>query len=158
MAKSDIKETGVNVMLKGLFTFAKQIPGIVLSGWKRALAYRGVSTRKEYWGFLIGNNLILNVLLIMAQAALALGGIDQRLAFFPQTIFAIGTFFCCLPLLVRRYRDTGETAWWIALPVVSTVTGSALPPGSLGYNLSIILFLLSTAWILLFVSFWPSKS
>lgn len=158
MPQWNIRETVFSAMFKGLSTFARQIPGIVLSGWKKVFAYRGVSTRKEYWGFLIGNNLILNTLLRMAQIALAFAGIDQRIAFFPQTIFAIGTFFPCLSLAVRRYRDTGETAWWIALPVVSTVTGSALPPGSLGYNLSIILCLISTAWIFLFLSFWPSKS
>lgn len=91
-----------------------------LSAWKRSFDFKGKSTRKEYWQFLISNTIILGFAVLIG----VLGAVNKdRLpvtisgAFYLISIVGLlsifGSLWIALPLTVRRIRDVGMSWKWI---------------------------------------------
>ena len=91
-----------------------------LSAWKRSFDFKGKSTRKEYWQFLIFNAIILGFAVLTG----VLGAANKDS--FPVTIsgafyiisivcllLIFGSLWIALPLTVRRIRDVGMSWKWI---------------------------------------------
>ena len=105
-----------------------------LSAWKKSFDFKGKSTRKEYWQFLILNSIIFGFLFLpILIGAYYFNDFDSlpvsvtRL-FLP--IYSIvflslfGSIWVTLPLTVRRIRDVGMSWKWIffvSLPYVGSV-------------------------------------
>tara|TARA_B100000073_G_scaffold199012_1_gene164766 strand:+ start:296 stop:799 length:504 start_codon:yes stop_codon:yes gene_type:complete len=105
-----------------------------LSAWKKSFDFKGKTTRKEYWQFLILNSIIFGFLFLpILIGAYYFNDFDSlpvsvtRL-FLP--IYSIvflslfGSIWVTLPLTVRRIRDVGMSWKWIffvSLPYVGSV-------------------------------------
>lgn len=83
--------------------------GAIKVGLQKYADFRGVATRPEYWWFFLFTYL----------AGLIGGAIDLGLrqgSFGPaQTIVNIALWLPTLAITVRRNRDAGFSAWWLAL-------------------------------------------
>ena len=91
-----------------------------LSAWRRPFDFKGKSTRKEYWQFLIFNAIILGLAVLTGvfgaankdSFPVAISG-----AFYLISILGLllifGSLWIGLPLTVRRIRDVGMSWKWI---------------------------------------------
>ena len=98
-----------------------------LSAWKKPFNFRGKSTRKEYWQFLILNAIILVFFLFLGFLGVAnnisLAPISTPL-YLIGLLFTFGSLRISLPLTVRRIRDVGMSWKWIffaSLPYIGGV-------------------------------------
>ena len=98
-----------------------------LSAWKKPFNFRGKSTRKEYWQFLILNAIILVFFLFLGLLGAAnnsfLAPISTPL-YLIGLLFTFGSLWISLPLTVRRIRDVGMSWKWIffaSLPYIGGV-------------------------------------
>ena len=98
-----------------------------LSAWKKPFNFRGKSTRKEYWQFLILNAIILVFFLFLgflgAANNISLAPISRPL-YLIGLLFTFGSLWISLPLTVRRIRDVGMSWKWIffaSLPYIGGV-------------------------------------
>jgi uncharacterized membrane protein YhaH (DUF805 family) len=98
-----------------------------LSAWKKPFSFRGKSTRKEYWQFLILNAIILVFFLFLGFLGVAnnisLAPISTPL-YLIGLLFTFGSLWISLPLTVRRIRDVGMSWKWIffaSLPYIGGV-------------------------------------
>ena len=99
-----------------------------LSAWKKPFNFRGKSTRKEYWQFLILNAIILVFLFFIGLLGATndssfLAAISTPL-YLIGLLFTFGSLWIALPLTVRRIRDVGMSWKWIffaSLPYVGGV-------------------------------------
>ena len=100
-----------------------------LSAWKKPFNFRGKSTRKEYWQFLILYAIILvflffiGLLLGAANDYSFLAAISMPI-YLIGLLFAFGSLWIALPLTVRRIRDVGMSWKWIffaSLPYIGGV-------------------------------------
>ena len=105
-----------------------------LSAWKKSFDFKGKSTRKEYWQFLIFNSIIFGVLfLLILIGAYYSNDFDSLPIAISRILFPIyaigfltlfGSIWVALPLTVRRIRDVGMSWKWIffvSLPYVGGV-------------------------------------
>ena len=91
-----------------------------LSAWKKSFNFKGKSTRKEYWQFLIFNSIIFTFIIL---AGVLVAAIDYNfpiaisIPFYFIYIFCLllifGSLWVALPLTVRRLRDVGMSWKWI---------------------------------------------
>lgn len=81
--------------------------------------FRGRATRREYWGFVLTNTVIL-LALAYAHAYFNIGTIHTVL-----TILLIGyALFIIIPTFAamsRRWHDLGRTGFWIMLNLVPVI-------------------------------------
>jgi len=106
-----------------------------ISAWKRPFDFKGKSTRKEYWQFVILNSIITVISYLLFLSAIALtNDVNSSFAFaisIPTYIISsiglllfFGSIWVALPLTVRRIRDVGMSWKWIFLVSVPYI-GSA---------------------------------
>ena len=105
-----------------------------LSAWKKSFDFKGKSTRKEYWQFLILNSIVFGFLFLpILFGAYYLNdfyGLPVAVSRLLIPIYSIGflslfgSIWVALPLTVRRIRDVGMSWKWIffvSLPYVGGV-------------------------------------
>ena len=97
-----------------------------LSAWKRPFDFKGKSTRKEYWHFVILNSIVTAISYFLFLYAIALTN-DVNSSFSIATsiplylissiglLLFFGSIWIALPLTVRRIRDVGMSWKWIFL-------------------------------------------
>ena len=98
-----------------------------LSAWKKSFDFKGKSTRKEYWQFLILNSIVFGFLFLpilfgayfFNDGAYYFDGLPVALSRLLIPIYSIGflslfgSIWVALPLTVRRIRDVGMSWKWI---------------------------------------------
>ena len=105
-----------------------------ISAWKKPFNFKGKSTRKEYWSFVILNSIITVTSYILFLSAIALSnGVNSNSSVtisMPLYILSsiglllfFGSIWVALPLTVRRIRDVGMSWKWIFLVSVPYVGG-----------------------------------
>ena len=86
-------------------------PQIVLAtkdGFNRYADFSGVSTRPQYWYFL----LVTNLAAVVGQLSFGdLGG----------NVISLVTFIPTLAAAVRRLHDVGKSGWFILVPIYNIV-------------------------------------
>ena len=86
-------------------------PQIVLAtkdGFNRYADFSGVSTRPQYWYFL----LVTNLAAVVGQLSFGdLGG----------NVISLVTFIPTLAAAVRRLHDAGKSGWFILVPIYNLV-------------------------------------
>lgn len=109
-------------LFKKILSGLRQIPDQVVHGWRRSFDYKGRSTRKELWGFLIGNHIFLGAVFIQAFKFLAYlmafvsVGLIAALKYL-IIAFLLGSLLATASLVFRRLRDCGINTSWLALPI-----------------------------------------
>ena len=86
-------------------------PQIVLAtkdGFNRYADFSGVSTRSQYWYFI----LTTNIAAIIGQ--LSFGDLAGN-------IIAFGTLIPTLAVAVRRVHDVGKSGWFILVPIYNII-------------------------------------
>ena len=97
-----------------------------ISAWKRPFDFKGKSTRKEYWHFVILNSIVTVISYVLFLYAIALSnGVNSSSSIaisIPLYIISsiglllfFGSIWVALPLTVRRIRDVGMSWKWIFL-------------------------------------------
>ena len=105
-----------------------------ISAWKRSFDFKGNSTRKEYWSFVILNSIftVTSYLLFLSAIAFSNGVNSSSSVFISIPLYIIssiglllffGSIWVALPLTVRRIRDVGLSWKWIFLVSVPYVGG-----------------------------------
>ena len=105
-----------------------------ISAWKRPFDFKGKSTRKEYWYFVILNSIITVISYFLFLSAIALtNGSNSSFSFaisillyFISSIGLLlffGSIWVALPLTVRRIRDIGMSWKWIFLVSLPYIGG-----------------------------------
>ena len=106
-----------------------------ISAWKRPFDFKGKSTRKEYWQFVILNSIITVISYLLFLFAIALTN-DANSSFsfaisIPMYIISsiglllfFGSIWVALPLTIRRIRDVGMSWKWIFLISVPYIGGA----------------------------------
>ena len=106
-----------------------------ISAWKRPFDFKGKSTRKEYWHFVILNSIVIFISYVLLLSAVALtNGVNSSFSFaisIPMYIISLiglllffGSIWVAIPLTVRRIRDVGMSWKWIflvSLPYIGSV-------------------------------------
>lgn len=104
-----------------------------LSAWRKSFDFKGKSTRKEYWQYLILNSIIFVFSFLVPFVVANFIDFDD----FPDAIsmlllliysigllLLLGSIWVALPLTVRRIRDVGMSWKWIffvSLPYIGSV-------------------------------------
>ena len=104
-----------------------------LSAWRKSFDFKGKSTRKEYWQYLILNSIIFVFFFLVPFVVANFIDFDD----FPDAIsmlllliysigllLLLGSIWVALPLTVRRIRDVGMSWKWIffvSLPYIGSV-------------------------------------
>ena len=106
-----------------------------ISAWKRPFDFKGKSTRKEYWHFVILNSIVIVISYVLFLSAIALtNGVNSSFSVAISTpmyiissiglLLFFGSIWVALPLTVRRIRDVGMSWKWIffaSLPYIGGV-------------------------------------
>ena len=106
-----------------------------LSAWRKSFDFKGKSTRKEYWHFVILNSLVTVISYVLFISAIALtNGVNSSFSVaisIPLYLISsiglllfFGSIWVALPLTVRRIRDVGMSWKWIflvSLPYIGSV-------------------------------------
>ena len=106
-----------------------------ISAWKRPFDFKGRSTRKEYWHFVILNSIVIFISYVLLLSAVALtNGVNSSFSVaisIPLYLISsiglllfFGSIWVALPLTVRRIRDVGMSWKWIflvSLPYIGSV-------------------------------------
>ncbi len=141
--------------------FIRSIPSSVKSGWVRTFDFGGTSTRSEFAGFYIGNHLILYFLLRKAFGYAMVGA--EKIGFNIDNLgtgvfvaWMIGSAIALFSCVIRRYRDTEKSFWYLAFPVIA-ITVSAITKTGVAAGIGLFLFIGSLIALALFLTFWPSS-
>ncbi|MGN0852777.1 MAG: DUF805 domain-containing protein [Kiritimatiellia bacterium] len=96
--------------------------------WQRLFDYAGRSRRREYWLFLLFDQVLAGLLLGIAftstsMEALAAGKPDAwavvaLVAFCGYSLAALLPYFA---VTVRRFHDVGRSGWWLLLVIGATL-------------------------------------
>ncbi len=89
----------------------KKQPVIIESisdGFKRYADFSGVSSRSQYWYFILGTT----VASLLIQALLG----D-----FGANIFTLATIIPTIAVAVRRMHDVGKSGWFILVPIYNFI-------------------------------------
>ena len=107
-----------------------------LDTWKRGFDYKGITTRRFYWYYMLADvifNFSLNIIQSISQniqiLMLSGQGSSLNLLYYPFAIFSqtisllillktLGTFVVDISLSVRRLRDIGKSWQWIFLLLI----------------------------------------
>ena len=104
-----------------------------LSAWKKSFDFKGKSTRKEYWQYLILNSIIFVFLFLVPFVGTHFIDFDDfpvAISMLLLLIYSIGllsllgSIWVALPLTIRRIRDVGMSWKWIffvSLPYIGSV-------------------------------------
>jgi len=106
-----------------------------ISAWKRPFDFKGKTTRKEYWHFVILNSIVTVISYVLFLSAIALtSGVNSSFSVaisIPLYLISsigllsfFGSVWVALPLTVRRIRDVGMSWKWIflvSLPYIGSV-------------------------------------
>ena len=106
-----------------------------ISAWKRPFDFKGKSTRKEYWQFVILNSIITVISYLLFLFAFALNNDANSSFSFAISIakyiissigllLFLGSIWVALPLTIRRIRDVGMSWKWIFLVSVPYIGGA----------------------------------
>ncbi len=94
----------------------KSVGTSYLEGWKKIFVYKGNTTRKDFWSFVLVNLFI--ILLVAVSSLLWLISVDEMglvWVFFVLVPLYWGSLFLIIPLLslgCRRMHDIGKSGWW----------------------------------------------
>tara|TARA_B100000886_G_C20288740_1_gene434454 strand:+ start:258 stop:761 length:504 start_codon:yes stop_codon:yes gene_type:complete len=105
-----------------------------ISAWKRSFDFKGKSTRKEYWQFIILNSIVTFISYSLFLFSISFtNGLNSSFPVaisIPIYIFSsiglllfFGSIWVALPLTVRRIRDIGMSWKWIFLVSVPYIGG-----------------------------------
>jgi uncharacterized membrane protein YhaH (DUF805 family) len=89
----------------------KKQPVIIESisdGFKRYAEFSGVSTRSQYWYFILGTTVISFI-------------IQSLLGDFGGNIFTLATIVPTIAVAVRRMHDVGKSGWFILVPIYNFI-------------------------------------
>ncbi len=95
-----------------------------LLGWRRAFQFKGWTTRKDFWFFVLGDIFVLLLLFLSYVITIESQSLSVLLIFI-FILYWIGTIFPRLTLIIRRLRDMGRSGYWIFfnyLPLVGPLT------------------------------------
>ncbi len=88
-------------------------------GFNRYADFSGVSTRSQYWYFV----LVTNLAAVIGQLSFGdLGG----------NVISLITFIPTLAAAVRRLHDVGKSGWFILVPIYNTIL--LVTPSKSNYN------------------------
>jgi uncharacterized membrane protein YhaH (DUF805 family) len=103
------------------------MPELLWRPWRRALDFRGRSTRREYWLFyvqLFGAYLLLTLLMTALEGISGSGGI-KVLQDAASLLFIVFTFVATLSASVRRLHDHDKSGWFYLFSFVPSSAGSS---------------------------------
>lgn len=95
--------------------------------WKNAFNFTGRARRKEYWGPVLFNQIIvfLCIVIMMAIAIPTLATSTENnispyffiapIMYLLMILFGLATFFPTLSSSIRRLHDVGKSGWWMLL-------------------------------------------
>jgi len=89
----------------------KKQPVIIESisdGFKRYAEFSGVSSRPQYWYFILGTTVISFI-------------IQSLLGDFGGNIFTLATIVPTIAVAVRRMHDVGKSGWFILVPIYNFI-------------------------------------
>lgn len=89
----------------------KKQPAIIESisdGFKRYAEFSGVSSRSQYWYFILGTSV----------ASIIIGWF---LGDFGSNLFTLATIIPTIAVAVRRMHDVGKSGWFILVPIYNFI-------------------------------------
>jgi uncharacterized membrane protein YhaH (DUF805 family) len=89
----------------------KSQPAIVASisdGFKRYAEFSGVSSRSQYWYFILGTTVASLI-------------IQALLGDFGGNAFTLATIIPTIAVAVRRMHDVGKSGWFILVPIYNFI-------------------------------------
>ena len=89
----------------------KKQPVIIESisdGFKRYAEFSGVSSRSQYWYFILGTTVISFI-------------IQSLLGDFGGNTFTLATIVPTIAVAVRRMHDVGKSGWFILVPIYNFI-------------------------------------
>jgi uncharacterized membrane protein YhaH (DUF805 family) len=89
----------------------KKQPVIIESisdGFKRYAEFSGVSSRSQYWYFILGTTVISFI-------------IQSLLGDFGGNVFTLATLVPTIAVAVRRMHDVGKSGWFILVPIYNFI-------------------------------------
>jgi uncharacterized membrane protein YhaH (DUF805 family) len=97
--------------------------------WRKYATFDGRARRKEYWYFVLLNNVVF---IGLSTADIALGLSNREGSGPLGGFYSLAALLPSLAVAVRRMHDTDHSGWWILLPPVSFFF--ALADGTQGSN------------------------
>ena len=91
------------------------------SGWRDSFDYKGVTSRKKFWYFVLAEVMLFILVLGLFSGSLAISEKDNIFANFLLIIggiYWIARIFPRISLGVRRLRDMGRSGYWILLDLI----------------------------------------
>jgi uncharacterized membrane protein YhaH (DUF805 family) len=87
-----------------------QLPMVasISDGFKRYAEFSGVSSRSQYWYFILGTSV----------ASIIIGWI---LGDFGSNLFTLATIVPTIAVAVRRMHDVGKSGWFILVPIYNFI-------------------------------------
>lgn len=104
-----------------------------LSAWRKSFDFKGKSTRKEYWQYLILNSILFVFFFLVPFVVANFIDFDDfsvaismllLLIYSIGLLLLLGSIWVALPLTVRRIRDVGMSWKWIffvSLPYIGSI-------------------------------------
>lgn len=89
----------------------KSQPAIVASisdGFKRYAEFSGVSSRSQYWYFILGTTVASLI-------------IQALLGDFGGNVFTLATIIPTIAVAIRRMHDVGKSGWFILVPLYNFI-------------------------------------
>ena len=83
----------------------KEFVNCYLDAWRKYHSFSGRATRKDYWGFVLINFLVVFVIGLVE----AIIGMDDG---FISSLYSLAVICPSLALVARRLHDTGRSGWW----------------------------------------------
>ncbi len=112
-----------------VFTFALVIISMAIfwrsyfSAFRNYFNFKGRSSRKDFWGFIITHSLIMIWISSLISAFYDHSHMDE-ISEFCSVFIVIYYFATIIPLLsieIRRYHDVGKRWYWIFVPIANFV-------------------------------------
>lgn len=104
---------------------------VYTSGLKRTFDFKGRSSRKEYWGF-VGINFIIIYLFCLLAAICGINNINNDIAEVIVMVFMFFTLISNVALAVRRVHDRNLAWYYLLIPCYNIVL--MFLPGNKGSN------------------------
>jgi uncharacterized membrane protein YhaH (DUF805 family) len=89
----------------------KKQPAIIESisdGFKRYAEFSGVSSRSQYWYFILGTTIFSFI-------------VQSLLGDFGGNLFMLATIVPTIAVAVRRMHDVGKSGWFILVPIYNFI-------------------------------------
>ncbi|WP_380228125.1 DUF805 domain-containing protein [Jeongeupia naejangsanensis] len=121
-------ERGINAgcLSLSLDWFTKlMIHGVDMNYYIKALRnfanFKGRSTRREYWIFVLFNIIVSIVIMIVAGVVGSVLGYGKTFSDMVNGIYSLGILVPGLAVGVRRLHDIGKSGWWIVVPFLNLI-------------------------------------